>query len=261
MLLIDNTPISAAILDMDGVLWRSNDLLCNFHVLFSNFEKMNIKVLMATNNGLSTIDQYISKFEGFGIKIKPWQILTSAIATAHLVNQQLPDGGPVYIMGEAALHKSLEEFNFYHSEKDPQAVVAGLTKQLSYDMLKKTSLMIRKGLPFYFTNPDPTYPSPEGIIPGAGTILAALETASGVKAELAGKPLPFMFKVGLERLQSKPEETLVVGDRLSTDIKGGQESGCKTALVLTGVSTMKDYKKWNPKPDLILANIMNLFSQ
>jgi len=260
MILIDNAPISAAILDMDGVLWRSNEPLCDLKELFSSFTNMQIKVLMITNNGLKTIDQYILKFDGFGVCIEPWQVLTSAMATGYLVKQHFPDGGPVYIMGEKALFKTLEEFDLFHSENDAQAVVAGLTQQLTYDMLKNTSLMIQKGLPFYFTNPDPTYPSPEGNLPGAGTILAALETASGVKAQLAGKPLPFLFNVGLERLNSKPNETLVVGDRLTTDIKGGQESGCKTALVLTGVSTEEDYDKWVPKPNLLLNNIMNLFS-
>jgi len=260
MKLIDNMPISGAILDMDGVLWCSNKPLCDLKKLFSKFNKMEIKVLMATNNGLSTIDQYVSKFNDFGVHIEPWQVITSATATGYLVKQHFPSGGPVYIMGEKALYKTLEEFNLFHSEKDAQAVVAGLTRYFTYDMLKNTSLMIQKGLPFYFTNPDPTYPSPEGNIPGAGTILAALETASGVKAQLAGKPLPFLFNVGLERLNSKPNETLVVGDRLSTDIKGGQESGCKTALVLSGVSTEEDYDKWSPKPNLLLKNIMDLFS-
>ena len=257
---IDNTPISAAILDMDGVLWRSNEPTCDLKELFSTFKKMEIKVLMATNNGLNTIDQYISKFHDFGVHIEPWQVLTSAMATGYLVKQHFPGGGPVYMMGEKALHKALEEFDLFHSDIDAQAVVAGLTKHFTYDMLKNTSLMIQKGLPFFFTNPDPTYPSPEGNIPGAGTILAALETASGVKAQLAGKPLPFLFNVGLERLNSKPNETLVVGDRLSTDIKGGQESGCMTALVLSGVSTREDYEKWSPKPNLLLENIMDLFS-
>jgi len=260
MILINNSPISAAILDMDGVLWRSNEPLCDLKELFTSFNKVDVKFLMATNNGLNSIDQYISKFSAFGVDIEPWQILTSAMATGFLVKQHFQNGGPIYISGGKVLIHALEEFNFFHSENNPQAVVAGLTKNFNYDMLKNTSLMIQKGLPFYFTNPDPTYPSPEGNIPGAGTLLAALETASGVKAQLAGKPLPFLFNVGMERLNSIPDETLVIGDRLSTDIKGGQDSGCKTALVLSGVSTLEDYNQWAPKPNLLLNNIMDLFS-
>jgi 4-nitrophenyl phosphatase len=260
MIKFNTIGINAAILDMDGVLWRSTQPLCDLNKLFSSFNHKGVKVLMATNNGLSTVTQYIEKFNGFGVKIEPWQVLTSAIATGYLVKKQFPKGGPVYIMGEEALFSTLEEFDFYHTEKDPQAVIAGLTRHLTYDMLKNTSLQIQKEIPFFFTNPDSTYPSPEGNIPGAGTILAALETASGVKAKLAGKPLPFLFNVGLERLNSKPNETLVVGDRLSTDILGGQQAGCKTALVLSGISNREDYENWSPRPDLLLDNIMDLFT-
>jgi 4-nitrophenyl phosphatase len=261
MLKINDHPITAVILDMDGVLWRQNKPLCDLTELFTLLRNNEIRFLMATNNGLRTVDQYIEKFKQFGVSVESWQVLTSAIATGHLIQERFPNGGPIYIMGAPALHRCMNDFDFFHSETNAQAVIAGLTKQINYDMIKNTSLMIQKGLPFYFTNPDPTFPSPEGNIPGAGTILAALETASGVKAQLAGKPLPFLFNVGLERLKSKPSETLVVGDRLSTDIKGGQNAGCRTALVLTGVSTVDDFNSWSPRPDLLLGNIMDLFSQ
>ena len=105
MVSIDNTSIKAAILDMDGVLWRSNKPLCDLKKLFNNFEKENIKVVMATNNGLKTVADNILIFNNLGISIDPWQIITSAVAIAHLVKKQLPNGGPVYIMGEPALHR------------------------------------------------------------------------------------------------------------------------------------------------------------
>ena len=260
MIKIKNNPIKAVILDMDGVLWRKDMPLCNLPKLFHLFKDNKIDCLMATNNGLRTVDQYISKFNDFGVQVEPWQIITSAVATGALLTKYFPKGGPIYIMGAQALHDTLKEFGFYHSENEPQAVAAGLTLDFSYEMIKNTSLIIQKGIPFFFTNPDPTYPSQEGNIPGAGTVLAALETASGVKARLAGKPLPFSFNVGMERLKSTPRETLVIGDRLTTDIKGGQDAGCFTALTLTGVSSMDDYKQWTPKPNLLLDNIMDLFS-
>ena len=119
--------------------------------------------------------------------------------------------------------------------------------------------MIQKGLPFYFTNPDPTYPTSEGIVPGAGTVLAALEAASGVKAKLAGKPLPFLFEVAMERMKLNTDEVFVVGDRLNTDILGGSNAGCKTIFVLTGINTREDLTNWEPKPDVILDNIKDLF--
>jgi len=261
MLKISDVVIKGAILDMDGVLWRRDTLLCDLPVLFNKFSDYGIEVMMATNNGLRTVDQYVEKFSKFGVKVKSSQIMTSAIATGALLKQTFPGGGPIYIMGVQALHDTLAEFGFFHSEEDPLAVAAGLTPHLTYDLIKNTSLVIQTGIPFFFTNPDPTYPSPEGNIPGAGTILAALETASGVKAKLAGKPLPFSFQVSMERLGTDPKATLVVGDRLSTDILGGQNAGCKTAMVLSGISTKEEFYAWKPTPDLLLNNIMDLFSQ
>ena len=250
--------MSAVILDMDGVLWKSLTPLCDLEKLFDFFRKNNVSVTLATNNGLSTVDQYVQKLAGFGVKVEPWQIVTSAMATGYLVKRNFPEGGPIFIMGEQALHSTMEEFGFSHNTKFPQAVIAGLTKKLTYDMIKDTSLVIQTGIPFYFTNPDPTYPSPEGIIPGAGTVLAALETASGVKAIIAGKPMPFLFELALDRMDAKSDQTLVIGDRLSTDILGGQNAGCKTAMVLTGVSTKEDFDNWGPKPDFLLENIADI---
>ena len=259
MKLLAETIIKGAILDMDGVLWKGDQLLCDLQLLFKRFDENKIDVILATNNGLRTVEQYIQKFSNNNVPINTSQVITSAIATAVLVKNAFPNGGPIYIMGEQALFSTLQEYGFFHSNENPQAVVAGLTTKFDYEMLKNASLTIQKGLPFYFTNPDPTFPSPEGNIPGAGTVLAALETASGVKAILAGKPLPFSFQVAMDRLGTKPEETIVIGDRLSTDIKGGQNAGCKTALVLSGVSTINDYNDWHPKPDLLLNNIMDFF--
>jgi 4-nitrophenyl phosphatase len=261
MLLINKLNVKAAILDMDGVLWRMDTPLVDLPQLFHNFAQNKVQVILATNNGLSTIDQYVKKLSGFGVSIEPWQVVTSAMATGFTLKKAFPKGGPIYIMGEKALHDTLKDFNFYHSEDKPQAVAAGLTRNISYDMLKNASLKIQSGLPFYFTNPDPTYPTPEGNLPGAGTILAALEAASGTKAILAGKPLPFLFELGMQRMKTKPQETLVVGDRLDTDIQGGQQSGCKTAVVLTGISTRTEAEQWKPKPDVILENVNGLFTE
>jgi len=260
MIKIAGSIIKGVILDMDGVLWKGDQPLCDIQNLFNSFIDHQIQIMFATNNGLRTVDQYVEKFSKKNVTITPEQVITSAIAIAALVKDAYPQGGPVYIMGEKALFSTMEEYGFYHSESNPQAVVAGLTPRFNYEMIKNTSLVIQKGLPFYFTNPDPTYPSPEGNIPGAGTVLAALETASGSKATLAGKPLPFAFQVAMERLNCKPEETLVIGDRLTTDIQGGQNAGCRTALVLSGVSTMDDYNVWEPKPDLVLGHVMELFT-
>ena len=261
MIKVNGSVIKAAILDMDGVLWRSQTPLCDLPELFSNFEKHGISVILATNNGTNTITQYVDKLKGYGVNVDPDQIVTSTMAVSHLAKKHFPEGGPVYISGSQALIDTMAEYGFYHSKENAQAVVAGLSWDCNYESIKNTSLMIQKGLPFFFTNPDPTYPSPEGIVPGAGTLLAALEIATGVKAMLAGKPLPFLFEVALDRLRSEPSETIVVGDRLNTDIQGGFDARCKTVFVLTGVNSREDLKNWSPQPDLTINNIRDLFDQ
>jgi 4-nitrophenyl phosphatase len=164
-------------------------------------------------------------------------------------------------MGSEALETTLLEYHFTPADKNPVAVVGGLDMAVTYDRIKTASLFIQAGVPFYFTNPDVTYPSPQGLLPGAGTFLATLETASGVKAKIAGKPQPYIFEAGLQRLGINACETLVIGDRLETDILGGSRAGCKTALVLSGVTTRKDLENWQPSPDVVLENIVNLFEQ
>ncbi|MGV8027265.1 MAG: HAD-IIA family hydrolase [Anaerolineaceae bacterium] len=251
--------IKAVILDMDGVLWKSNEPLCELNELFQKFKANNLQFLFATNNALRTVPQYVEKFNSLGVQVAEEQILTSSIATGYLLSKDFPEGGPVYIMGAPALQATLLEYNFSFTEDHPIAVVGGLDPEISYDRLKKASLFIQSGIPFYFTNSDATYPTPEGFYPGAGTFLAALETASGVKAKIAGKPQPFLFEACLQRLGTTPAETLTIGDRLETDILGGFNAGCKTALVLTGVSTRQDLLNWSPKPDFVLDNLMQLF--
>jgi len=122
-------------------------------------------------------------------------------------------------------------------------------------------LLIRAGAPFIATNPDPTFPTPEGLVPGAGAIIAAIEAATGVEAEVIGKPNPGMYRVALQRLKAAPEETLVVGDRLETDIAGAQALGCRTALVLSGVTDEQRARQWDPAPDWIFPDLQTLLEK
>ncbi len=251
--------IRAVILDMDGVLWKSNEPLCDLKMLFNKFIENHIQFLFATNNAMRTVAQYVEKFKSFGVDVKEEHIYTSSMATGYLLTKDFPDGGEVYVIGSKALQDTLLDYHFTISDKHPIAVVGGLDPDISYERLKTASFFIQSGIPFYFTNTDATYPTPEGNAPGAGTFLAALETASGVKAKTAGKPQPYLYQACFQRLGTSPEETLAVGDRYETDILGGFRAGCKTALVLSGVSNQKDLENYNPKPDFVFEDVMHLF--
>jgi len=174
------------------------------------------------------------------------------------LSQQYPAGGTVYVIGEVGITEALEEHGFKVGEENAIAVVVGIDRQLSYEKLCRATLLIRSGVPFIGANPDVTFPTPEGLVPGAGAILAALETATSVKPLIMGKPSPAMYQLALERLGTSPGETLVVGDRLETDIAGAQAIGCRTALVLTGVTPEADAHAWQPPPDVLARDLASL---
>jgi len=130
-----------------------------------------------------------------------------------------------------------------------------MERHLTYERLKTGTLLLRKGVPFIGTNPDRTFPTPEGLIPGAGSILAALSTASGVEPLIAGKPQPTMYQIALQRFRLAPDQVMVVGDRPETDIAGAQALGCHSALVLSGVTTAELALQWRPAPDFIADDL------
>lgn len=250
--------IKALILDMDGVLWRESEPIGNLPRVFDHIEKLGLKYVLATNNATRTSQQYVDKLAGFGVSLNPDRIINSAMAVAHLLHKKHPLGGPVYIFGEAGLAQALEKVGFFHSEENCLAVIASMDRKINFEKLRRATLLVRSGVPFFGTNPDRTFPTPEGLIPGAGSILGALEIATDVVPIIAGKPNPTLYEFALERLSTKPAETLAVGDRLETDILGGQRLGCPTALVLSGIATRKEASSYTPAIDFIVPDLSTL---
>jgi 4-nitrophenyl phosphatase len=195
------------------------------------------------------------------VSAEPWQIITSANAVTYILNKYFPSSGPVFIIGEQGLIEACNEQGFYHSDTDAIAVIAGMDRNLTYEKLRLATLILRTGKLFIGTNPDHTFPTPQGLVPGAGSILAALTTASDVTPIIAGKPEPTMYQIALERLKLPAERVLVVGDRPETDIAGAELIGCHTALVLSGVTNADQARAWHPSPELIaesLESIVNM---
>lgn len=253
-----NHDIRSLILDMDGVLWKADDPIGDLPQIFEEIRQRNLKVALATNNSTRTVDQYVERLAGFGVNLERWQIVTSSEAVAYTLKKLFPEGGPVFIIGETGLIRSLEEKGFYHSYDGALAVVAGMDRQLTYEKLRQATVLIRSGVPFYGTNPDRTFPTPYGLIPGTGSILTAIEVASDVTPCILGKPAPGMYQVAMERLGTTEKQTLVVGDRLDTDIAGAQKLGCLSALVLSGVTSPERAREWHPAPDWITADLSTL---
>jgi 4-nitrophenyl phosphatase len=167
----------------------------------------------------------------------------------------------VFVVGESGLVEILHENGFFVSDDNPLAVVVAMDTGINYEKLRKATLLIRSGIPFIGTNPDRTFPTPEGQVPGAGSFLAIIEAATDVKPIVIGKPNPAMYQFALERLGMNPEETLIVGDRLETDIAGSQKLGSPCALVLSGVTDEESAWAWAPSPDMIADSLTNIIKE
>lgn len=255
MILKDKFPqIKGLIFDMDGVLWKDNHPLLDLKSFFGKITDLGYLFALATNNATQNTSQYIEKLQQFGVDIKVEQILNSSMVTAHYLSTLYPGGGPVFMVGESGLSSTLLENGFYQAEENVVAVVAGLDRYFTYEKLRKATLLIRNGAPFIGTNPDKTFPTPHGLVPGAGAVLAAIEAATGVGPLLMGKPKPYMVELAISNLGTTPETTMVIGDRLDTDILAGQNAGCHTTLVLSGVTSQDEASYWSPAPDLILPD-------
>jgi 4-nitrophenyl phosphatase len=263
-MILDKFPsLRGVILDMDGVLWRDNEPIGNLPYVFDRMKSLGLGITLATNNATKTTAEYIDKLKGFGVHLDPWQIVNSSEAAGYLLKEKFPQGGSLYVVGETSLKQVLSGYGFVVTDRadaDIVAVIAGMDRTLTFNKLKIATLYIRNGALFVGTNPDRTFPTTEGLIPGAGAILAAIETATDIKPIIAGKPASPMFELALQRLTTSPEYVLCVGDRLETDIAGGQSAGCKTALVLSGVTSREAANNWQPSPDIISKDLTTLFA-
>jgi 4-nitrophenyl phosphatase len=260
--------IQALILDMDGVLWRGSQPIGELQRIFARIRSLGWRFCLATNNATLSIAQYVEKVGSFGVTIQPDQVVNSSQAAAHYLQRLYPAGGSVFVVGENGLVDTLAERGFRSINIPPDeaneaassvlAVVAGMDRQVTYAKISAATRLIRSGVPFIGTNPDRTFPTPIGLVPGAGAILAAIETATDIAPVIVGKPSPEMYEVALERMGVSPQSTLVVGDRLETDIAGGQAMGCLTALVLSGVTNPEAAAQWTPQPDWIAPDLEGL---
>lgn len=253
--------IKAFIFDMDGVLWHSYRPIGDLGYIFSKLNEKGIKYVFASNNGTIHVNRYVEKISDLGIPVTADEIYTSGRATALALQSRFPKGGNVYVVGEAGLKQTIEEAGFTLNDKNVVAVVCGLDFDINYDKIRVAADLIRAGAPFLATNPDATFPIADGQSPGAGSIVAPVTVASGVTPEFVGKPQPTMFIQSLEYLGTKAEETLVIGDRLETDIAGGQAAGFPTAVVMTGVSTLAMAEAWRPRIDIIAEDLTEIIDQ
>ncbi len=253
--------IRAAVFDMDGVLWEGHRALNGLTDVFDWLHGQRIPYVLATNNSSKTPADYVAKLAGMGVHgVDESRIVTSSIATAAYLAKRYPAGTKVHVLGMEGIRRALADAGFDVDDRAPEVeiVVSGIDFELTYEKLKQATLRLQGDAAFYCTNPDKTFPSTEGIIPGAGSLLAALETASGRTATVIGKPNAPMFEIALERLGTAPSETLMVGDRLDTDIAGGLAMGMPTALLFSGVTVPEMLVTSPIQPDVAYEDMPSL---
>jgi 4-nitrophenyl phosphatase len=254
---MDFTMIKAIISDMDGVLWHGDMPLPGLREFFDWLHDSQMPYVLATNNSSKSQQDYVEKLARLGVPdIAPEHIVTSGTCTADYLRKHYPAGTAVHVFGSAALCGMIRDAGFRLTDDgDARAVVAGIKWDLSYEDLKRAAALIRAGADFIGTNPDTTYPMPDGPAPGTGSMLAALQAATGREPLIIGKPYPHMFKTALDVLGTPPESTLMIGDRLNTDIVGAAQLGLRTALVLSGISAADDLAHSVVQPDVVLPDL------
>jgi 4-nitrophenyl phosphatase len=255
---------AGVILDMDGVLWRGDESLPGMAALFERLYERNLPFVLATNNSMKAPVDYVAKLAKFGVSgVEPSRILTSGVVAVDYLKAHYPPDTPIHVLGGDGLKALIVAAGYplhYMSEDKASVVVAGLDTRATYDKFKRATLQLRAGAAFIGTNDDVTLPTPEGLAPGAGSLLALLTAASGREPMLMGKPNPAMFEAALKILGTPPAQTLMIGDRLDTDIFGASRVGIRTALVLTGVSTRAEAEQGAIQPDAIYDDLQALLA-
>jgi 4-nitrophenyl phosphatase len=249
------------LIDMDGVLWRGDEPMPHLQQFFAFLRQRAIDFMLVTNNSSKTPQQYVDKLARMDVDIAPGQVLTSALASAAYLADVAPVGARVYAIGGEGLRQALQEQGFVLAEEGADYVVVGWDRDLTWDKLATAALLIHEGAAFIGTNPDVSYPTERGPVPGNGAQLAALEVATGVTPVVAGKPERQLYEEALRRLNASSETTAMVGDRLDTDMAGAERAGLSTVLVLSGIAGEGDLESSAVQPDVVCADIGELIER
>ncbi|MCI0378567.1 MAG: TIGR01457 family HAD-type hydrolase [Gemmataceae bacterium] len=245
------------LIDMDGVVYRGNELIPGADRFIQDLRSADIPFLFLTNNSQRTRRDVATKLQRLGIEIEEEHVFTCAMATARFLARQKPDG-TAFVIGEGGLLNALHSNGYAIVDKDPDYVVVGEGRTLNFEMAEAAVRMILGGAKLVATNLDPNCPTHNGTRPGCGALVSLLETAAGVKAFSVGKPSPVMLRAARKELGLTTEETVVIGDTMETDILGGVQLGFKTILVLSGGTRLEDLPRYAFRPDRVVESIADL---
>jgi NagD protein len=244
----------AFLCDMDGVIYHGNKLL-NGVVSFVNWlidEKK--EYIFLTNSSERSPNELCQKLQRLGLEVPKERFYTSALATAAFLHSQCPNGS-AYVIGEAGLTNALYDVGFAMNDVNPDYVIVGESRTYNIEKIEKAVHLVLNGAKLIGTNPDLTGPTEKGIVPATRALISPIELATGKQAYFVGKPNPLMMRTAKKRLGCTSEETVIIGDRMDTDIIAGIESGIDTVLVLSGVTTEETMANFPYRPDYIFAGV------
>jgi 4-nitrophenyl phosphatase len=229
----------ALVLDMDGTVYRGDTPIPGAFETLARCRNSGVPVMFVTNNSTRSRMEFAAKLTSMGHPTAPEQIVNTAHATSRLLADRYPEGTKVYVVGAAALSEAVTDAGLVIAEEEAQVVVVGLDRAFTYDKLRTAVRLILDGADFIATNPDRLIPHGPHLDPGAGTLMAAVQAATGhvTTPVVVGKPEPTLVSLALESLGTEPRNTVMVGDQLQTDVQAGQRAGLFSVLVTTGVPT------------------------
>ena len=257
---VDWSSLKGVLIDLDGVVYTGREPIPGAAEFLAEARRRGLRFLLVTNNSTTSPELVAERLRGMQIEVTPDEILTSAQAAVAYVKANTEAGARVRVIGEAGLRQAAVEEGFRlidDGEAECDCVIAGLDRSFNYEKLTAATRAIMAGAQFVATNADALLPIEGGqVLPGAGTMLAAIQTATGVAPVVLGKPEPGLFEHGLRRLGGlAPSDAAMIGDRLDTDVEGGRRAGLRTILVLSGVTTQVQAALARPQPDAVVANL------
>jgi NagD protein len=253
----DPKPVESWLTDMDGVLVHEEHALPGASEFIAALQEHGRRFLVLTNNSLFTARDLRARLLRSGIEVPEGCLWTSALATAKFLSDQKA-GGSAYVIGEVGLTSALHDVGFVLTERDPDYVVLGETRTHSFENITRAIRLIERGARFIATNPDPSGPSPEGSLPATGSFAALITQATGIRPYFVGKPNPLMMRSALNAIDAHSETTVMVGDRMDTDVVSGLEAGMRTILVLTGSTKESDVERFPYRPTKVVNSIADV---
>jgi len=242
------------ICDMDGVIYHGNHILPGVKEFVEWLYKENKNFLFLTNSSKYSPRELQHKLARMGLEVDESHFYTSALATANFISSQSPESS-AYVIGAHGLQNALYDAGITYNDVDPDYVVVGESSNYNYERIVKAVSLVYRGAKLIGTNTDLTGPLEDGVIPACRSLIAPIELATGKTAYFVGKPNPLMMRTGLRLLDVHSEETVIVGDRMDTDIIAGIESGLDTVLVLSGVTKREDIDLFPYRPRLVLNGV------